>query len=39
MEPIHQKERFPWEQVIQNQGGEYFFAPSLSFLKNFPAFP
>lgn len=33
IEPIHQKERFPWEQVIRNLGGEYFFAPSISFLK------
>jgi Dyp-type peroxidase family len=34
MEPIHRKERFPWEQVIRNLGGEYFFAPSISFLRN-----
>ena len=36
MKPLHKKLRFPFEQVIKNLGGEYFFAPSLSFLRKLP---
>lgn len=39
MKPIQQKEALPWNHVIRNLGGGYFFAPSLSFLKSLPSFP
>jgi hypothetical protein len=29
--------RFDWRPVVETRGGDYFFAPSLSFLQNLAA--
>ena len=34
--PSAEPVRFDWRPVVETRGGDYFFAPSLSFLKTLP---